>query len=474
MNLNKQTCAKQACDCCRVRRVKCDGKGPCSSCLQHNLDCTYLQPFRKRGPKSIRSRSLRRIAEVQMTCKNKSVMAGPVTSKKVPKKLIDQCLRLYHDNLYVIWPLLSYDDLHKLLEEEYDDCYVYWFLVALSAATLSDLQTEIESEERITFTGKQLSSICISSCQQFDDLEGSNVFNIMTYYCLHRSFAQASNTKTSYRLCCEATGLVTMAGLHREETYEPLSFCEQQLRRKLYYLILMTERYYAVYLHCATSLDATISPPQPEFVTDPRLSLDSFLEMIRVFTVPGKCFFDALASDSTSVFCTEDSLKKIWTELHKASLNIEPWSYGYVDISFSRHWIRILAWKLVYQMKGTKFSSNVNNGLIPVEIARDMLEDAFLTPENLYDVHGPGIPMKTLEIATALVDIVGQYDRNMKFEAWNIMHDVSKFVFSLKHYDNGMIQRFSTKCQRALITLPISRTLQVNENSKNDEADIIS
>lgn len=60
--------------------------------------------------------------------------------------MIDQCLRLYHDNLYVIWPLLSYDDLHKLLDEEYNDHYVYWFLVALSAATLSDLQSELESE----------------------------------------------------------------------------------------------------------------------------------------------------------------------------------------------------------------------------------------------------------------------------------------------------------------------------------------
>ncbi|CAI4440662.1 ADE_G0016290.mRNA.1.CDS.1 [Saccharomyces cerevisiae] len=302
---------------------------------------------------------------------------------KVPKALIDQCLRLYNDKLYVIWPLLCYDDLYELLEKRYDETCVYWFLVSLSAATLSDLQTEIESEGGVTFTGKQLSSFCMSSRQEFDDFNGSDIFKIMTYYCLNRCYAQMSNSRTSYRLSCEAVGLIKLAGFHREETLKLLPFDEQQLGRKVYYLLLLTERYFSVYTHCATSLDTTIAPPQPENVTDSRLSLDSFLEMIRVFTVPGKCFFDALATDSANVTCTEDSLKKIWRELHTVPLEIEPWSYGYVDISFSRHWIRTLAWKLVLQISGMRISflSNSKNTHIPVEIARDMLEDTFLIPK---------------------------------------------------------------------------------------------
>ncbi|CAI4502033.1 AKR_collapsed_G0023240.mRNA.1.CDS.1 [Saccharomyces cerevisiae] len=372
---------------------------------------------------------------------------------KVPKKVIEQCLRLYQDNLYVIWPMLSYDDLHKLLEEKYDDCYTYCFLVSLSAATLSELQTEIRSEEGVPFTGEQLCSLCMLSRQFIDDLSNSDIFRIMTYYCLHRCYAQFADTRTSYRLSCEAIGIIKMGGFHREETYEFLPFGEQQLRRKVYYLLLMTERYYAVYFHVVASLDATIAPPLPEVVTDPRLSLESFLEVIRVFTIPGKCFYDALATNCVDDSCTEDSLKRIRNELHTTSLDIEPWSYGYIDFLFSRHWVRTLAWKLS-------------------EIARDMLGDTFLTPKNLYDVHGPGIPMKALEIANALVDVVNKYDHNMKLEAWNVLYDVSKFVFSLKHCNNKMFDRFSTKCQGALITLPISKPLQLNDNSK-DEDDII-
>ncbi|CAI4056141.1 hypothetical protein SKDZ_02G4010 [Saccharomyces kudriavzevii ZP591] len=467
------TLAKYACDYCRVRRVKCDGKKPCRRCLQHNFECTHQQPLKKRGPKPISARNLGNVTEAPLFGENNSGTTAAEISMKIPKKQIDQCLRLYHDNLYVIWPLLSYDNLHMLLEEKYDDCYVYWFLVALSAATLSDLQTEIESEEGFSFTGKQLSILCMSSRQKFDDLSGRDIFRIMTYYCLLRCFSQSSDTRNSYRLCCEAIGLITVAGLHREETYGSLPFYEQQLRRKLYYLILLTERYYCIYVHCATSLDATISPPQPEFVTDPRLSLDSFLEMIRVFTVPGKCFFDALATDSANVSCTEDSLKKIWRELHTASLEIEPWSYGYVDISFSRHWIRTLAWKLVSQMKGANFFTNASNAQILVEIARDMLDDIFLTPNSLYEVHGPVIARKALEIATALVDVVNQHDQNTESEAWSVLCEISKFIFSLKHYDGNLIENFVTKCQRAFISLPISSPLELNDNFK-DDSNIVS
>lgn len=465
---------RQSCDCCRVRRVKCDRNRPCDRCRQRNLRCTYLQPLRKRGPKSIGESNLERAAEIQMVTVNNNIMAAPVMYKKVPKKVIDQCLRLYHDQLYVIWPMLSYDDLYKLLEENYEDCSTYWFLVSLSAATLSDLHTKIEYKKGFFFAGEQLCNLCMSSRRFFDDLSNSDIFRIMTYYCLHRCYAQFADTRTSYRLSCEAIGLIKIAGFHREETYEFLPFGEQQLIRKVYYLLLMTERYYAVYIKCVTSLDTTISPPQPEIVTDSRLSLDSFLEVIKVFTVPGKYFYDALATNSVNGSYTEDSLKRIWNELHISSLDIEPYSYGYIDYLFSRHWVRTLAWKLVLNKKDMRmnFFSNTNATHIPVEIAKDMLQDTLLTPIDLYDVHGPVIPMKALEIANALVDVVSKYDHNMKLEAWNILCDVSKFVFSLKHCNHKMFQRFSTKCQSALIDLPISRPLRLNDDSK-DEDDII-
>ncbi|KAI0243478.1 hypothetical protein L0F63_006529, partial [Massospora cicadina] len=43
----------QACDFCRIRRIRCDGKYPrCTSCNLKEASCTYNQPNKRRGPKS--------------------------------------------------------------------------------------------------------------------------------------------------------------------------------------------------------------------------------------------------------------------------------------------------------------------------------------------------------------------------------------------------------------------------------------
>ncbi|CAI6498742.1 ALI_HP2_G0018060.mRNA.1.CDS.1 [Saccharomyces cerevisiae] len=56
-------------------------------------------------------------------------------------------------------------------------------------------------------------------------------------------------------------------------------------------------------------------------------------------------------------------------------------------------------------MKGMdEFSFNTNN-TYQSKLLETCWEHVF-NSENLYDVHGPGIPMKALEIANALVDVV--------------------------------------------------------------------
>lgn len=81
---------------------------------------------------------------------------------------------------------------------------------------------------------------CISSRQEFEVFDNSNVLGITTYYCLLRCFMQTSNTGTSYRLYCEAISLITVAGLLSEDTFKSLSFNGLQLKTKLLYLLPMT------------------------------------------------------------------------------------------------------------------------------------------------------------------------------------------------------------------------------------------
>ena len=46
--------AKRSCDFCVRRKTKCDNNRPCQKCLEAKppLQCTYLKPVLKRGPKT--------------------------------------------------------------------------------------------------------------------------------------------------------------------------------------------------------------------------------------------------------------------------------------------------------------------------------------------------------------------------------------------------------------------------------------
>ena len=55
----KPATMKRACDCCIRRKVRCDGFQPCRKCrdASPSLNCTYLKPIQKRGPKVPRVRA---------------------------------------------------------------------------------------------------------------------------------------------------------------------------------------------------------------------------------------------------------------------------------------------------------------------------------------------------------------------------------------------------------------------------------
>lgn len=56
---------KQACDACKIRKIRCGGGQPCWSCLGATIKCTYVRVPRRRGPQRIRSVTQQLIEQTQ-------------------------------------------------------------------------------------------------------------------------------------------------------------------------------------------------------------------------------------------------------------------------------------------------------------------------------------------------------------------------------------------------------------------------
>ena len=46
--------SKRACDCCNIRKIKCDGCSPCLRCVAAGITCTSLRERKKSGPRGLR------------------------------------------------------------------------------------------------------------------------------------------------------------------------------------------------------------------------------------------------------------------------------------------------------------------------------------------------------------------------------------------------------------------------------------
>ncbi|KAJ0420799.1 hypothetical protein BJY00DRAFT_122101 [Aspergillus carlsbadensis] len=64
-------CASRACDQCRLRKTRCSLARPCAECIHTGLECTFLQPQKKRGPPS------RRVAQIRQQQQEGQVAISP-------------------------------------------------------------------------------------------------------------------------------------------------------------------------------------------------------------------------------------------------------------------------------------------------------------------------------------------------------------------------------------------------------------
>src|SRR6266536_3285818 len=68
---------RQACDCCRRRKIRCDAAQPCAPCNNSSLRCTYSHVLRNKGPKYACNRS--RTLETRSKTLSQADSSSPTT-----------------------------------------------------------------------------------------------------------------------------------------------------------------------------------------------------------------------------------------------------------------------------------------------------------------------------------------------------------------------------------------------------------
>ena len=260
---------KRACDCCHKRKVKCigDGTRPCKNCASAGLTCTYNAVPQKKGPKGSRAKVISELRETQKQHQIANVgLPGfsvqghqynapfSPTPGILPMELITSCVDFFFANMYPTQPILHRIKVGETIGQMENNVEAYCLVSSLCAymmiqpgmAAPNSLPVTPENEAGPQGShplGQRLLQETLRVRKGYDYTDSPSVWSVITAFFLFGSFFCLDKHNTAWFHLREATTLAHIIGMHEEETYQMFDQIESSRRRRLYWLLFVTERY---------------------------------------------------------------------------------------------------------------------------------------------------------------------------------------------------------------------------------------
>ncbi|KAH7152807.1 C6 zinc finger domain-containing protein [Dactylonectria macrodidyma] len=420
---------KRACDACHRRKVKCDGINPCRNCSAAQLSCTYNAIPQKKGPKGSRAKVISELRETQrqtsLSAKVQNRINGiacsPSNSGLTPTPglltadLVKQCMDFFFDNLYPQLPILDRRQLEHQMPfmEQNRDSYCLFaslcaYIMLQPGMTMpANDPFNLDMNPGATLVSSQLlleEALRVRKGYEYQDSINLNVLatNFFIFGCY---YGMELHDKAWYYLR-EATTMIHMAGINKEEHYMQLDASEATRRRRLFWLYLVIERAYAVQRHRPLTLQATLRPPAiGDDPTDPLAhQLEGFIMLVNLYRP-----FDDVFTATWNKARRHLSAQHI-TGLQK-QLNGIVQSYlcqdaNLTDLRTNQQWLKNTSW----QLNNGTINGNGDDSIsfqYPMDMTRELLMNmASQFPSQGMELLNSGLIEKLIETCFAMTDLL--------------------------------------------------------------------
>lgn len=308
-------------------------------------------------------------------------------------------VQLFFGHMFPIMPVIDrnvYLDPRLYADTEALTPDVYAFLCALCAATIVQLDATIPQPSPLhpnKATDDLFANESLRERRTFDYITSTSTLSCMTSFFLFAYYGNHESHAKAWFYLQESITFSQTLNMDDEQTYAKLdSPIEAQWRRRLYWLLFVTERAYAVQRRKHTRLHASVSLPAVFSSEDPHL-LEGFVSLANLFSAVDDSFVSAWRGSRRQSLCNEAWLANTQKQLDAAALAGENLTETqHLDISVTREWLHVLAWQM-----------GVSNGLIwgkgeggmrldyPIELARKVVEITEGANALALDSHGIGM-----------------------------------------------------------------------------------
>jgi hypothetical protein len=406
---------KRACDACHRRKVKCigDGTRPCKNCTSAGLTCTYNAIPQKKGPKGSRAKVISELRETQRQTQMAAYRHGfdldgsqqsPAYLKRpglLSMEMITSCVDYFFANLYPTQPILHRQKVGETIGMMETSIEAYCLTVSLCAymmiqpnMTLSP--TAFEGLDIPSQSTSQLGTTLLHEAVRvrkgYNYVENPSIWSVITSFFLFGSYFCLDKHNTAWFHLREATTLAQIMGMHIEANYQMTDIVESSRRRRLYWLLFVTERAYALQQHRPLTLHATINLPTLDEDPAETVQLNGFIHLVYLFRPFDDTFVGSWNKAKTG--CNSHYLAQLQQQLSDAlPAYLQSTEAQAVDLRVSQQWLRTMVWQLSIS-HGFLSSAAADNAMsfkYPVEISRDLVASASQFSQQAMEVHGIGL-----------------------------------------------------------------------------------
>ncbi|RAH51590.1 putative C6 transcription factor (AmyR) [Aspergillus brunneoviolaceus CBS 621.78] len=328
-------------------------------------------------------------------------------------------VNVYLKYLFPIMPVVRRQELQR-------DCHRpellssqrYAFLASLCAATHIQLKLDgttsvpdpshfpTGAEGHSCMSGEELLAEAVRARKDCDVVEDLNMDSLLTSFFLFASYGNLDKQDHAWFYLCQATSMVFTLGLNRESTYAELSVEEAEERRRVFWLLFVTERGYALQQAKPVMLRNSIHKPQVLCSEDPILAY-GFINLISIFEKLSVNLFDWISAGGVDSSSEIPPTSAIQSSLCK-TVSLEGVSeIQKVDILITQQWLQAMMWKLS-MTRPTQPGSRDDAVLpfhLPVMVGKAVMNVISAASQDAVDAHGIGMEQKLFDLGTAVADV---------------------------------------------------------------------
>ncbi|KAK1993485.1 hypothetical protein LX36DRAFT_251584 [Colletotrichum falcatum] len=371
--------------------------------------------------------------------------------------MIPQLVELYYEHIYPIMPLIYMPSIRETISRPMapSERNLVYALCALTSMHMSGKSIGAPGPTSWEVVGRFFLDETISTRHSYDFLEDLSLSAVISSFYLSTSFFEINQSRKSWYYLREALTNAQDLGLHDDSSYYGLSREETLCRQRVFWILFVTERSFAILrnkpitfkrtpslpttrhpyeapdIHAGfLQLVSSYTPLDESFVTawnegsDPRVSATTFVALQNLLALP-PAFLRSRGRSPPSQQHEQQLMDSFGTtSAARDSGAPEPTDIQKADLLITQQWLRLIVWQSSMRQGLLSWANPSESGVggspdsgagggnsmcfsFPLTVARDTASILASLPSKAVEVHGMGIMEKIYEIGTWCVNVLG-------------------------------------------------------------------